>query len=88
MQRRILKRKLNCVVIRCGKPFIESKIKYLVQEFKEVANKWKTISYNADFGIKVPAVFDNIEIAKLCYNGEFGIIKENVIYEKNTNLNI
>lgn len=88
MQRRILKKEVNRIVFKCGKFSVEPKIQYLVQEFKQVANTWETISYNADFEIKVPAVFDNIEIAKLCYNDEFGIIKENVIYEKNTNLNI
>lgn len=88
MQRRILKKEINCIVTRCGKFSVEPKILYLVQEFKEVANTWETISYNTDFEIKVPAVFDNIEIAKLCYNNEIGIVKEDVIHAKNTNLNI
>lgn len=87
MQRRILKREVNHIVTRCGTYTVETKIKYLVQEFNKPSNKWETVSYNADFEVELPAVFDNLEIAKLCYNDEFGIIRENVIQEKNTDLN-
>ena len=86
MKRRILKQKLDKLVISCGKPVVRCETQYLVQEYNEVSNDWETITYNTNFDTISPAVFSNIEIAKLCYLGELGVIKEEEIKTNKINL--
>lgn len=86
MKRRVLKQKLDKVVISCGTTIAQTDVRYLVQEYVEIEDTWKTITYNNDFDTKVPAIFDNIEIAKLYLSGKVGVVEEEIMQIDEINL--
>lgn len=86
MKRRILKQKLDTVVISCGKTVTQTEVRHLVQEYVEAENAWKTITYNTDFNTKALAIFDDIEIAKLYLSGKVGVVEEEIMQIDEINL--
>jgi len=84
MKKRIVKKTCNYVhtVDEHGNPEIRTVTKFFVEEYDEYSKDWQIMTYfnDADDDCIRPAIFEEQKVAEAFLKGEFGILKEEIIY--------